>query len=608
MLVLLVVLAGVAGAALPAVAAAASVSIRVNQWERNLMTGVVTYDVTLTWADLSTGNGPCAGTRCRMVVDERYREATTDVSVRTMVNSEMPGGSSLRLNGSAASVNTTHLLVRIFADDGVQRDSAVAEVAVAPPPPPAQVTLTVHRWEAFAGYNSTWADYDVTVTGESLGRYGGPCSQSCEWYIHAYHRDASGDQYLGSITMQQSVPGFSFNSRRTGEAYLPGASDNRPANMLMAGVRHIYGSPPPSVVHRVPVTRLTVADLDLAPALLLVAPLTQVARDQICLPLLTVPDPGSTSSVPRPFLACDAIVAAGTGALTANEIRQIWSAVGRRGADISRELAPPTGSTAPPDPGTGGALLHTDALTQGHARTINPGGDGVVTLPTPGEEQLAQHLITRRRSDTMTLETARVVARRCRQLTAAPGANLGLTDNGSHPCKAVPIYAPGQDVARAAQHRDAAIRGNPTTNAYGDPPVTGYAPWIQLNYVPRATRIAQGLVIGWYDRVEYTQCKPVETGVSCDEFPNFSTAQSGPPASRPTPGPTASLRKMPTTPTNPNSLEGTRYSQFLAFSSTGCGLTEGTMFLEVPLANDRDHTQVFPDTAWACTTTPPSAP
>lgn len=109
--------------------------------------------------------------------------------------------------------------------------------------------------------------------------------------------------------------------------------------------------------------------------------------------------------------------------------------------------------------------------------------------------------------------------------------------------------------------------GNPTANAYGDPPIAGYAPWVKLNYVSQATR-EQTLTRGWYNQVQYTACNPRPEGVTCDEFPNFSTAQSGPPNSRPISGPTASLRTMPTTPTNPNVDEGNPYSGFLA----GCTL------------------------------------
>lgn len=117
-------------------------------------------------------------------------------------------------------------------------------------------------------------------------------------------------------------------------------------------------------------------------------------------------------------------------------------------------------------------------------------------------------------------------------------------------------------------------------------------------------REAEGLAAAWYDRAAYPQCQPPNRvtgdGKACDEFPNGATAQSGPPESRSVAGPTASLRAISE---QHNSLEGTRYRQFLALS--GCGLVERDPFLVIPLADDDHREVVFPETTWACE---PAAP
>lgn len=121
-------------------------------------------------------------------------------------------------------------------------------------------------------------------------------------------------------------------------------------------------------------------------------------------------------------------------------------------------------------------------------------------------------------------------------------------------CRERSVHIVGSDVPEAAAHRKRAIAlRNPS--------------WVQLRYIPRAERKLT-LSESWYTGIQ--PCVDHQgTGNSCDEFPNFSTDQSGPIA-----GASLALIKS-----DDNSLEGTRFGTFLGT----CRVQRLETFLVVPL-------------------------
>jgi hypothetical protein len=162
-------------------------------------------------------------------------------------------------------------------------------------------------------------------------------------------------------------------------------------------------------------------------------------------------------------------------------------------------------------------------------------------------------------------------ARQCIVLTqyAIATGDLAGTD-ANNPCENRIVYLPGSDWPQATSHNWAAIVTHPT--------------WIQLNYVSSTDRRLSGLSRTWYS--SYAPCSnPPETDKSCDEYPYYSSAQSGPNSRGP--GLPASLDRIAK---RDNSGAGGRYGNFV----TKCGLTsggptagpdnpQGTKFLVIPM-------------------------
>jgi hypothetical protein len=184
----------------------------------------------------------------------------------------------------------------------------------------------------------------------------------------------------------------------------------------------------------------------------------------------------------------------------------------------------------------------------------------------------------------VTPAAAQTGARECvKQTTWAIESGVTIRSPLGDPCAELPIFFPGSNpslpgqVAPTTQHDWDAITGSSGVD-HSSP----Y--WIQLNYVGQDDRIASGLKRQWYSIPNPPLCQAPQ-GQDCDEFPFFSSAQSGPASFVGPPG--ASLRPLSK---SDNSSQGSRYYWFArrcALVSGGAdkdtAAENGSPFLVIPI-------------------------
>jgi hypothetical protein len=221
----------------------------------------------------------------------------------------------------------------------------------------------------------------------------------------------------------------------------------------------------------------------------------------------------------------------------------------------AQATAPP--APAPPTPGSNPSPQSTNAPP-----------DPVGATPSY-EEYLASRILGQRK--TLSVQQARNAARQCLSLVNAGIASGALSNSpgGTNPCEGEDVFFMGSNSPQSTQHAWDAITGlgtGPSNPA-----------WLQLNYVSSADRQTSGLSRSWYSG--QAACTGVIVGVrSCDEYPFYASAQSGP---------GASLRVINS---RDNSASGGSYGAFV----TACALVsggpvaatqaqQGTRFLVVPM-------------------------
>lgn len=251
--------------------------------------------------------------------------------------------------------------------------------------------------------------------------------------------------------------------------------------------------------------------------------------DQLCVDVAALPQPRTeqTGSLGVLGAACESEIAKGTVDI-ARIVKAILIAAGAIG---------------------GAAVAYhvlDELLTQKHA--VDPTKPPTVDPPPPGsppsglpaapngpaEDRALQRIRGPRLSNTArpwTDTEVRTVIEQCRSLLAQYGG--GLTFAAADPCT-LAIFVPGYDVAQPpdtpgapqgpADHDLSAIASNPN--------------WLQLHYVSQANKGANGLKRDWYKNPKYqtqpTVCTDTTggvTGLECDEYPFYTSAEGGPGAS-----------------------------------------------------------------------------
>lgn len=185
------------------------------------------------------------------------------------------------------------------------------------------------------------------------------------------------------------------------------------------------------------------------------------------------------------------------------------------------------------------------------------------------EDDLTARLL--QRDTRATVQQARIAARHCiATVQAARSAGAALSGDGQYPCDALAIYLPGSEYPQPTRHDYDAIFGNGTGPSNVD--------WVRLTYVSQTDRINSRLPRDWAKG--QPECRGLvgeASGKDCDEYPFYSSGESGP---------GANLRPLDA---GQNRRAGGRYGVFV----TSCGLTSGgpapethagSPFLVVPMS------------------------
>lgn len=175
---------------------------------------------------------------------------------------------------------------------------------------------------------------------------------------------------------------------------------------------------------------------------------------------------------------------------------------------------------------------------------------------------LAEAFTTKNPGTSLTGPELEEVAARCLERTKAASLSEPKVE-----CENWPIFLTGSDVPTATNH---------DIDALGEP---GHAQWVRLTYESETEAKERMEAEGGGEKVQRNwykgkpDCKePKPEGETCDEFPFFSSGQSGPYVS-----PKPSLRWINETD---NGLQGGKYGNFV---SSWCKLSAGATFLVVPL-------------------------
>ncbi len=292
---------------------------------------------------------------------------------------------------------------------------------------------------------------------------------------------------------------------------------------------YVYGRTPLYTIGPDDPEALTGSDIDLGELAEMLRP---VGATGICDWLLAHNELGThvaEASVSDQYLACDAAVAAGKAVLgtlmaiaAAEHSDDVLWFLYHQGLEEQTETPPQDPDYPVPDPVRVPPVL--------------PGTFDVYDLTDALLE----------RSHVLTSSEAISIARTCLWLVSR--AHL----NGKHRCRTLPIFASGADVPEATQHDLEALASQ------------GGAQWVQLNYEgPNKPGD------GW----QRNRCdpQPIRPAQQCDEYPFFATLQGGANAV-----PTPHLKAIDRVQ---NGSQGGSYGNFV----TGCGLTNGDLFLGIPI-------------------------
>lgn len=503
-------------------ASAASVGLQVESWGVDWDTGVVTYNVTAT------------GTRCPDICS---------VHLRGWAGNSGAPFYPIGLGSKTVNPGLTEYTVSFTRTPAVLREiteisaflrsssgSIVAEsaaVTVAPGNPQPAAWLSLNRWKRDPSLGRV--EYDFDIHGVGLAGVGEVCEAYCRWQVSGIKDNGqvvtlastgwtSNKWFLAGnfANPSRALPEFAklrfIVESQTGmpaplmsDYPLPDPADD-PTQEIEDGYSMVYYA---AIFGTVTPTAFCEAVAQVAP--------------------LDGPDP---DSLPDAFQACETARIAG---LPLQEI-------------IRRVLPVAVGGVATLDAAR--RVLDLDDPNDDPAQP---------PTPTPNDKPIADVIRGISRANNLSDESAQVIAAQCRRLVAAAMPLPGYSST-RHPCTELPAFIPGSDVLEAAQHKLDAIAGNPAAGLVGNPS------WVYLNHVGRDTRHQQGLSLTWY--AQYPPCAGQSVpSYQCDEFPYYSSKQSGP---------GASLRWVIAAH---NTYEGSRLGNFV----TSCGLGFQDPYLVIPL-------------------------
>jgi hypothetical protein len=413
------------------------------------------------------------------------------------------------------------------------------------------LTYQVNDWEPGATGSAT--AYSVVVNGRFLSLASGPCSTGdCNWSLNLTYTSL-GSQHttsLGSGTVP--VGTVSFSTPVTGNISLPPDASNAYLSISLTGSGNVLTAGGPGTGA-------------LVGSILMDYNVTQIASNlstdlgdtvDDCLPLNDLPDHTTGSSTSDEYQACTAARLAGV-------------TLAQRLLVLAKKYGPLVIavylSYIWPGHGTSSQPVPVPIPSNGQ----DPTNPSMITAPQDTVARLAQDWQGRKRGPnksvaTMTEDKFETAVRYCLAYVS-----LNAPFNGGNPCATRVFFPSAWDAAGPALNDAKTIVARPNL--------------IQLTYMSAANRSSAGLQRNWYSFAQYSPnvCYgnvTATSGLSCDEYPMYSSVQSGPPNAR-----------LALVDPGENSREGRAYGNLIQScplqSQSVDGSVPGSPFLVIPITD-----------------------
>lgn len=178
-----------------------AISLTVNEFRRDLTTGVVSYDLRVDATEASRRGGPCYATDCRWRIEAWYRNGETSSFVSNLKVGAPPRGVWTFTDTATGSTGPeiTHLRASLYSYNyysGTTPGDTYATdwIPVAEASSGGEVLLTVDSFERDPVSGA--ASFGMTVEAFDMARRGGPCAGvDCRAVIEAWRVDGS-EQFL----------------------------------------------------------------------------------------------------------------------------------------------------------------------------------------------------------------------------------------------------------------------------------------------------------------------------------------------------------------------------------------------------------------------------
>jgi A nuclease family of the HNH/ENDO VII superfamily with conserved AHH len=230
-------------------ASGGAISLTVNEFQRDLATGTVSYDLRVDATEASRRGGPCYATDCRWKIEAWYRNVETNSLVSNLKVGAPPRGVwsfTNTVTGSGGLSEVTHLRASLYSYNyysGTPPGDTYSTdfIPVAEASSGGEVILSVDSFERDPV--SGTASFETTVEAFDMARRGGPCAGvDCRAVIEAWRVDGS-EQFLIDrlkyFTPQRGS--WYFSDSYSGSRYLGTATHLR---VVVYSYTYYSGSPP----------------------------------------------------------------------------------------------------------------------------------------------------------------------------------------------------------------------------------------------------------------------------------------------------------------------------------------------------------------------------
>lgn len=201
------------------------IKLEVNKWDRNLDSGLVSYDLAMNYWGAGKWNGPCHSS-CNWSVRAFYSDGTSEpVPFSSPLGEGSAGGWAATKILAASDTymkEVTHLRAKLtpYYSGYETFDTGLIQVAS---PVQGGITLGVNRWVIDEGNSVT---YDLDVDAWNAGRWRGPCESACLWKIEAWSGTDPSTNPVATIS-DGSGGGWTLHTNASGSKVLNGVTHLR---------------------------------------------------------------------------------------------------------------------------------------------------------------------------------------------------------------------------------------------------------------------------------------------------------------------------------------------------------------------------------------------